>query len=152
MVESPTIAYTPTGEESRGCLGAIERQNAPSSADIGEAEIAERLQWLLRLRWLIVPVFVIVDLVTALLVHRRAPWTTLVVGGVLIAANALYSLLLARRHDVHTLLRWARFEAAVVTAIPVIVVGLHGDPTNALRYGVLVGVVAPPRCCPAPAR
>jgi len=122
-------------------LGAIEWQTASSSADIGEMEIAERLQWLLRLRWLIVPVFVAVDLAAALLVHRRAPWTTLVVGAVLIAANAVYSLLLSRRHDVHTLLRWARFEAAVVTAVPVAVVLLHGDPTNALRYGVLVGVV-----------
>jgi two-component system NtrC family sensor kinase len=122
-------------------LGAIDRQTASGSTEIGHAEIAERLQWLLRLRWLIVPVFVIVDLVTALLVHRRNPWTTLLVGAALIAANAIYSLLLARKHDVRTLLRWARFESALVTAIPVIVVGLHGDPTSALRYGVLVGVV-----------
>ena len=122
-------------------MGVSEPQNASASAEIGEAEIAERLRWLLRLRWLIVPVFVTVDLAAALLVHRRAPWSTLVVGAVLLGANAGYSFFLARRHDVRTLLRWARFEAAVVTAIPVIVVGLHGDPTNALRYGVLVGVV-----------
>ncbi len=122
-------------------MGDIEWQTASSSADIGEAEVAERLQWLLRLRWLIVPVFVAVDLAAALLVHRRAPWSTLVVGAVLIGANAVYSVLLARRQDVRTLLRWARLEAAIVTAVPVIVVWLHGDPTNALRYGVLVGVV-----------
>jgi signal transduction histidine kinase len=122
-------------------LGAIDRKYASVSVEIGHDEIAERLQWLLRLRWLIVPVFVIVDLVTALLVHRRAPWTTLVIGAVLIAANAIYSLFLSRKHDVRTLLRWARFESALVTAVPVIVVGLHGDPTNALRYGILVGVV-----------
>ncbi len=122
-------------------MGAIDRQTAAGSAEIGHAEIAERLQWLLRLRWLIVPVFVAVDLATALLVHRRAPWTTLVVGAVLIAANAVYSVLLSGRRDVRTLLRWARFESALVTAVPVVVVGLHGDPTSALRYGVLVGVV-----------
>jgi two-component system NtrC family sensor kinase len=121
-------------------LGAIDR-TAAGSADIGDAEIAERLQWLLRLRWLIVPVFVAVDLATALLVHRRAPWATLIIGAVLIAANALYSILLSRRRDAGTLLRWARFESALVTAIPVLVVGLHGDPTSALRYGVLIGVV-----------
>jgi two-component system NtrC family sensor kinase len=115
---------------------------APRAAEeIGEAEIAERLQWLLRLRWLIVPVFVAVDLAYGLLVNRRAPWTALVVGAVLLAANALYSQLLARKQNLVALLRWARFESALVTAIPLVVVMLHGDPTNALRYGVLVGVV-----------
>jgi two-component system NtrC family sensor kinase len=114
---------------------------ARPSAEVGEAEIAERLQWLLRLRWLIVPVFVAVDLAYGLLVHRRAPWTALVVGAVLLAANALYSQLLARGQNLRGLLRWARFESALVTAVPLVVVVLHGDPTNALRYGVLVGVV-----------
>jgi two-component system NtrC family sensor kinase len=119
----------------------IDRHTASGPEGIEAAEIAERLQWLLRLRWLIVPVFIAVDLVSALVVHRRAPWTTLVVGAVLIAANALYSYLLARNLSVSALLRWARFESALVTAVPVIVVVLNGDPTNALRYGVLVGVV-----------
>jgi two-component system NtrC family sensor kinase len=111
------------------------------TAEVSEAEIAERLQWLLRLRWLIVPVFVAVDLAYGLLVNRRAPWTALVVGAVLLAANALYSQLLARGQNLKGLLRWARFESALVTAIPLVVVVLHADPTNALRYGVLVGVV-----------
>ena len=107
----------------------------------GELEIAERLQWLLRLRWLIVPVFVAVDLASGILVHRRAPWSALVVGAVLLAANALYSQLLARGQNLRALLRWARFESVLVTAIPVVAVVLHGDATSALRYGVLVGVV-----------
>jgi PAS domain S-box-containing protein len=107
----------------------------------GEAEIAERLQWLLRLRWLIVPIFVAVDLAYGLLVNRRAPWIALIVGAVLLAANAVYSQLLARGQNLGTLIRWARIESAVVTILPLVIVLLHGDPTNALRYGVLVGVV-----------
>jgi two-component system, NtrC family, sensor kinase len=112
---------------------------------ITQADLAERLQWLLRLRWLIVPVFVAVDLANDLLRDRRAPWTApwtaLGVGAVLLAANGVYGLLLRRRDRLGLLLGWARLEAAVVVAIPVLVVLLHGDPTNALRYGVLVGVV-----------
>ncbi len=119
----------------------MDAKNAPRSEEIGEVEIAERLQWLLRLRWLIVPAFVAVDLAYGLLVNRPAPWTALVVGAVLLAANALYSQLLSRRQNLRALLRWARFESALVTAVPLVVVVLHGDPTNALRYGVLVGVV-----------
>jgi two-component system NtrC family sensor kinase len=114
---------------------------APGSEEISEAELAERLQWLLRLRWLIVPVFVAVDLIHGLLVSRRAPWTALVVGAVLLVANGLYSQLLARGQNLRGLLRWARFESALVTAVPLVVVVLHGDPNTALRYGVLVGVV-----------
>jgi two-component system NtrC family sensor kinase len=120
----------------------MEQPIAPRPEEIGAAEIAERLHWLLRLRWLIVPVFVAVDLANDLLMNRRAPWTALAVGGLLLAANAAYSALLARRRqDARTLLRFARFESVLVTAVPVVVVLLHGDPSNALRYGVLVGVV-----------
>ncbi len=120
----------------------MEQPIAPRSDEITAAEIAERLHWLLRLRWLIVPVFVAVDLANDLLMNRRAPWTALAVGAVLLAANAVYSVLLARRrHEAAVLLRWARFESMLVTAVPVVVVLMHGDPTNALRYGVLVGVV-----------
>jgi PAS domain S-box-containing protein len=115
---------------------------APRSEEIGAAEIAERLHWLLRLRWLIVPVFVAVDLAGDLLMNRRAPWTALAVGAALLAANALYSIVLSRRrHDARMLLRCARFESMLVTAVPVVLVVLHGDPTNPLRYGVLLGVV-----------
>lgn len=112
--------------------------------DVGEAglaELAERLQWLLRLRWLIVPVFVAVDLANDLLLNRRAPWSALVVGAVLLAANGVQAWLLSRPQHVQALLRWARFESAVVVAIPVLVALLHGDPGNPLRYGVLVGIV-----------
>jgi two-component system NtrC family sensor kinase len=112
------------------------------SDDGADADLAERLHWLLRLRWLIVPVFVAVDLANDLLNNRQAPWTALVIGAVLLAANGIYALLLARKKNgVTALLRWARFESAFVVAIPVVVVLLHRDPTNALRYGVLVGVV-----------
>jgi PAS domain S-box-containing protein len=106
-----------------------------------DTEIVERLQWLLRLRWLIVPIFVAVDLASDLLTSRRAPWVALVVGGVLLGANGVYGYLLGRRYRPATLLTWARFEAAAVVSVPVIVVLLHGEPGSPLRYGVLIGVV-----------
>ncbi|BDG03474.1 sensor histidine kinase [Anaeromyxobacter oryzae] len=113
----------------------------PRGKDVAEAEIAERLRWLLRLRWLIVPVFIAVDLANDLLMSRRAPWTALVVGVVLLGANGIYSFLLARKYSARALLAWARIESAVVVVVPVVVVLLHGDSANAIRYGVLVGVV-----------
>jgi two-component system NtrC family sensor kinase len=106
-----------------------------------ETEIVERLQWLLRLRWLIVPIFIAVDLASDLLTARRAPWIALAVGGVLLGANGVYGFLLGRRYRLSTLLVWARFEAAAVVSVPVVVVLLHGDPGSPLRYGVLIGVV-----------
>ncbi len=119
----------------------MDRAARPRTPSSEGAEVAERLRWLLRLRWLIVPVFVAVDLASDLIMNRRAPWSALAVGGGLLAANAVYSFLLSRPAKVDALVRWARFESAVVTAVPVVVVMLHGDPSNALRYGVLVGVV-----------
>jgi PAS domain S-box-containing protein len=107
----------------------------------GQVEIVERLQWLLRLRWFIVPVFVALDLASDLLSQRRAPWIALVVGGVLLTANFVYGYLLGRRYRLATLLTWARIEAVVVVAVPILVVLMHGDPASPLRYGVLVGVV-----------
>jgi PAS domain S-box-containing protein len=109
--------------------------------ETAETETVERLQWLLRLRWLIVPIFVAVDLASDLLNARRAPWIALVVGGVLLAANGVYGFLLGRRYRLPTLLGWARFEAAAVVSVPVLVVLLHGDAASPLRYGVLIGVV-----------
>ncbi len=61
----------------------MEKRAPTPSETVAEAELAERLQWLLRLRWLIVPVFVAVDLASDLLLDRPAPWTALVVGAVL---------------------------------------------------------------------
>lgn len=119
----------------------MERPVPPRAEDFGDLEIAERLHWLLRLRWLIVPVFVAVDLANDLLMSRRAPWTAIAVGVALLAANAVYAVLLRQRSLVPALVRWMRFESALVVALPVAVVTLHGDPTNPLRYGVLVGVV-----------
>jgi PAS domain S-box-containing protein len=109
--------------------------------DPASSEMVERLQWLLRLRWLIVPIFVAVDLASDLLTARRAPWVALVVGGVLLAANGVYGFLLGRNYRLTTLLAWARFEAAAVVSVPVLVVVLHGDSSSPLRYGVLIGVV-----------
>ncbi|HSN16334.1 MAG TPA: ATP-binding protein [Anaeromyxobacteraceae bacterium] len=106
-----------------------------------ETEVVERLQWLLRLRWLIVPIFIAVDLASDLLTARRAPWIALVVGGGLLAANGVYGFLLGRRYRLSTLLVWARFEAAAVVSVPIVVVLLHGDAGSPLRYGVLIGVV-----------
>lgn len=118
------------------------REAVPRRTDGPEAtEVVERLQWLLRLRWLIVPIFVAVDLASDLLTSRRAPWVALVVGGVLLGANGVYGFLLGRRYRLTTLLAWARFEAAAVVSVPVIVVILHGDPASPLRYAVLIGVV-----------
>jgi two-component system NtrC family sensor kinase len=129
----------------------MEQPIQPPREEIGAAEIAERLEWLLRLRWLIVPLFVAVDLANDLLLNRRAPWTALAVGGVLLAANAGYSAVLSRRReDAPALLRFARLESVVVTAVPLVVVLLHGDPANALRYGVLVGVVGAATILPRP--
>jgi PAS domain S-box-containing protein len=106
-----------------------------------DTEIVERLQWLLRLRWLIVPIFVAVDLASDLLTSRRDPWIALVVGGVLLGANGVYGFLLGKRYRLTTLLAWARFEAAAVVSVPIFVVLLHGEPGSPLRYGVLIGVV-----------
>ena len=119
----------------------MDRSDPSRPDDISAADLAERLQWLLRLRWLIVPVFVAIDLADDLLTGRRAPWTVLTVGAVLLAANGVYAVLLRREHALAPLLRWARFEAYLVVALPLIVVLLHGDPGNPLRYAVLVGVV-----------
>jgi PAS domain S-box-containing protein len=114
----------------------------PIRADeIPESEMAERLQWLLRLRWLIVPVFVAVDLANDLLTRRRAAWAALFVGAVLLAANGFYAWLLGRQRGVATLLRFTRFESALVVLVPVVVALLHGEMDSPIRYGVLVGVV-----------
>ncbi|WP_248341956.1 sensor histidine kinase [Anaeromyxobacter paludicola] len=96
---------------------------------------------MLRLRWLIVPVFVAVDLASTLLTNQGAPWTALGFGAGLLLLNAAYSAFLSRRIPLAWLLRMARFESALVVSVPVLVVLLHRDPRNALRYGVLVGVV-----------
>jgi signal transduction histidine kinase len=112
-----------------------------SVEEIPEQELAERLQWLLRLRWLIVPIFVAVDLANDLLTRRRAPWAALFIGAVLLLANAAYGWLLKRQAGVATLLRWTRFESVLVVLVPVAVAVLHGEIDSPIRYGVLVGVV-----------
>jgi PAS domain S-box-containing protein len=130
----------------------MQKTPVPSrTEETGETEIVERLQWLLRLRWLIVPIFVAVDLASDLMTARRAPWVSIVVGAILLAANGVYGFLLGRRYRLRTLLVWARFEAAAVVAVPVVVVLLHGDLASPLRYGVLVGVVGAAAILPSTA-
>lgn len=134
-----TFVYTPRrGKECKPSMTTTFPRRTDEPAD---AEIVERLQWLLRLRWLIVPIFVAVDLASDLLTSRRAPWIALVVGGVLLAANGVYGWLLGKRYRPTTLLAWARFEAGAVVSVPIVVVLLHGEPGSPLRYGVLIGVV-----------
>ncbi|MFL5274518.1 MAG: sensor histidine kinase [Anaeromyxobacteraceae bacterium] len=99
------------------------------------------MRWLLHLRWLIVPVFVAVDLVSDLLLGDPAPWSAIGIGAALLAANGVYAALLARRPGPVLLLRWARVESALVVSIPVLVTVLHHDASSPVRYGVLVGVV-----------
>ncbi|HET9594594.1 MAG TPA: ATP-binding protein [Anaeromyxobacteraceae bacterium] len=103
-------------------------------------DIAARLQWLLRLRWVVIPIFVASDVATDLLVGRRA-WSGLVAGGALVALNGASALLLARAWGPAALLRWARIESALVVALPASLTLLHGDPSSPLRYAALVGVV-----------
>jgi signal transduction histidine kinase len=105
------------------------------------SHIAERLRWLLGLRWAMVPVFVGADLASGHLLGRARPWSALAVGGALLLLNAVYALGLARAWPERTLLAWARLEAALVVALPVAAVVVRGDPASPLRYGVLVGVV-----------
>lgn len=119
----------------------MDRQVPIRVEEIPESEVAERLQWLLRLRWLIVPVFVAVDLANDLLTKRRAAWAALFIGGVLLLANGIYAWILKRQRGVATLLRWTRFESTLVVLVPVAVALLHGETNSPVRYGVLVGVV-----------
>jgi signal transduction histidine kinase len=118
---------------------ASQPSGAPSARH--EPDVAERMRWLLHLRWLIVPIFVAVDLASDLLLGDHAPWSAIIIGAALLAANGVYAALLARRHDPATLLRWARFESAFVVSIPMLVTVLHHDPASPVRFGVLVGVV-----------
>ena len=119
----------------------LSHMDGPAPVRMDDGLITERLLWLLRLRWLVVPVFVAVDLANDLFATRRAPWTALAVGGALLAANLLYAVFHARRISPAALLRWVRFESAVVIAIPIAVAVVHGEPAGPLRYGVLVGVL-----------
>jgi two-component system, NtrC family, sensor kinase len=117
-------------------------RGAPARGDeVVESGISERLRWLIRLRWLVVPVFVAVELTSALLTDRPSPWSPLAVGAILLGGNALYSFLLSRRARASTLVQAARIESAVVVASPLVAVVMSRDPSNVLRYGVLVGVV-----------
>jgi signal transduction histidine kinase len=109
--------------------------------DRREPDLALRLRWLLHLRWLIVPVFVAVDLTSDLLLRDERPWSAIIVGAALLAANGAYSSLLDRPNTPATLLRWARIESMLVVSIPAVMTMLHRDPANPVRYGVLVGVI-----------
>jgi two-component system NtrC family sensor kinase len=116
-------------------------ETALDRAADADPELADRLKWLLRLRWLVVPGFVAVELASGLLTGRSAPWTALLVGAGLLALNTAYAAALARRPRAAILVALARFESALLVSIPILVVLLNGDPASPLRYGVLVGVV-----------
>jgi two-component system NtrC family sensor kinase len=115
-----------------------------------DPELVERLGWLLRLRWLVVPLFVAVELASGLLVGRRTAWPPLVAGAAVLALNGAWSALLASRAGPRRLVAFARFEALLVVSLPVLVALLHGDGSQALRYGALVGVVGAAVALPAP--
>ncbi|MGC3999796.1 MAG: ATP-binding protein [Anaeromyxobacter sp.] len=119
--------------------------------DPTSAELIERLRWLLKLRWLLVPIFVAVDLASGLLEDRSGtPWATLAVGGFLLAANVGLGAVASRPAWHRLLLPWARVEAYLVVALPVLLAVLHGDADSVLRYGVLVGVVGAAAVLPRP--
>jgi signal transduction histidine kinase len=104
-------------------------------------DLADDLRWLLRLRWLVVPIFVAVELASGLLLRQLSPWAPLALGAALLAANGVYALVLSRDRSPRTLLAFARFESLLVVAVPVAIALLHRDPASPLRYGVLLGVV-----------
>ena len=109
---------------------------------VPDSEVVERLRWLLKLRWLVVPVFIAASTVSDLLLARRGtPWTVLILGGALLAANAVYAALLDRPGAARWLLLWARFEAYAIVAVPVALSAAGREEGGALRFGVFVGVV-----------
>src|SRR5512141_2909139 len=86
------------------------------------AEVTERLRWLVRLRWLAVPLFVAFSIAGDLLLSRSGvPWAALIVS------NGVYGLLFSRRDPVPWLLGWARFEAYAIVALPVVLALLEHD-------------------------
>jgi signal transduction histidine kinase len=113
-----------------------------AGACLPDPELVERLRWLLRLRWLVVPLFSALELASGLLLGRRAPWAPVVAAAGLLALNAAYTVILARRPRQRALVRFARLDAALVVAVPIGIALCRGDPADPIRYGVLIGVVA----------
>ncbi|MBI5068859.1 MAG: PAS domain S-box protein [Deltaproteobacteria bacterium] len=122
----------------------IERTTEPQ-----DAELLARMRWLLRLRWVVVPAFVAL-LAAGELVRGGSPWAILLLGAALLGLNGLFAQVLSRPRPRRTLLWWARAEAAVVVAVPALVTALQGDPTSAVRFGVVVGVVGAAAVLPRP--
>ena len=112
-----------------------------SATDPPADDTTEPLRWLLRLRWVVVPAFVVVVVTHDVLAGHRTPWIGVVVGALLLLGNGVTALLLSSRRSERALLAWARADAALVVALPVLLVALHGDPADPLRYAVVVGVV-----------
>jgi len=121
--------------------------STPQGQDI---ELLERMRWLLRLRWVIVPAFVVAVAGGELVTGRHSPWSSLALGAVLLALNGVYSLVLLRPLPRRTLLLWARAEAALVVAVPALATVLQGDPSSAVRIGVMMGVVGAAAVLPRP--
>jgi len=108
------------------------------------------MRWLLRLRWVVVPAFVAVVAAGELLTGKRSPWPAVGLGALLLGLNAAYALVLARPLPRRALLLWARVEAGLVVAVPALVTVLQGDPSSAVRLGVIVGVVGAAAVLPRP--
>jgi len=108
---------------------------APSNADL-----QERLRWLLGLRWLVLPALVAVVLASDLLTAGGRAVPILVAGGALLALHGGDAIFLRRERSRPTLLLWARFEAGLVVAAPLLLLLAQGDTVSPLRYAVVVGV------------
>jgi PAS domain S-box-containing protein len=112
-----------------------------SATDPLADDTTEPLRWLLRLRWVVVPAFVVVVVAHDVLAGHRPPWIGVLVGALLLLGNGVTALLLSAGPSERALLAWARADAALVVALPILLVALHGDPADPLRYAVIIGVV-----------
>jgi len=110
----------------------------------------ERLRWLVRLRWVAVPIFIVLGLAGDLLLNRPAPWMSLALGCVLFGANGVAALVASADRPAASLLRFARLDTALFACLPLGAAVLYHDPVSALRYGVLLAVVGAAIALPRP--
>jgi PAS domain S-box-containing protein len=119
----------------------MDRPVESATDPVADATTAEQLRWLLRLRWMVVPAFVAAVVVHDVVAGHRTPWIGVLVGALLLLGNGVTAFLLSSRPGAGTLVAWARVDASIVVALPVLLVALHEDPADPLRYAVLIGVV-----------
>jgi len=134
----PYLSDSRPASEARRVSGTLSEvvDTAPALPDP-----LERLRWLVRLRWVAVPIFIVLGLSGDLLLSRPAPWMSLALGCVLFALNGVAALVVSVDRPDSALLRFARLDAALFACLPVGAAILHNDPVSALRYGVLLAVV-----------